>query len=944
MSMIYKREKIQMKIKPSLIIFGLLLLTISATDNSFGQVIQTDTQLRTGKLDNGLTYYIKHNDVPKGQADFHIVQKVGSVLEDENERGLAHFLEHMAFNGTTHFPGNSLITELEKKGIKFGNNINAYTSYDETVYKLTNIPVSREGVIDTTLLILHDWSGFILNVDKDIDDERGVIREEWRSRSSGYLRVQENQVLPTLFSGTPYAKRLPIGDMEIINNFRPEELRNYYDKWYRPDLQCIVVVGDVDVDKVEAKLKLLFSDIPMRINPMPRRYFQIPDNKEPIVVIASDSEVRNSSARVYWKQDTAITNQKVTRQFFKITLINNIISNMMNERFSEMAKKNKTTYSISAVMGKYSVSSRPAWILNLDAPNNDLKPALKVGLLECERMRRFGFSKNEFEPSIKNFNLTSNESGYYNRNNKENFMYAREYIDQFLNGDISPSSEWRYEATKDILEELTIDTLNFYAKQYIQDKNIAFEILYPAKEGVSLPSKDDIFNLWEYVKKTDLKPWIKEIKSNDLLSLKTPLTGKIIKVQMNTKPFGFTKWRLSNGINVWYKKTGYQESDIMVYGYKMGGVSALGRKDLPAGLAYNKVSALGSGFEGIDGRSTVLSMLDKNFQAISAKGSILDVKVLFQHIYLRMTRFKKEQEVFDNWKTGQEERIRSRTSDPKAVYGDTLISIINNHHPRALSLNNPDILDEISYDKIIRLHHTCFGNANGFNFIISGNIDIDSIKSLVRTWLGGLPSLNKKEDIIDHGMYPPTGVVRRHFNRKMETPQSSITIGYTGEIPYTAENNVLMSISSEVLKMIFTETIREQEGGSYSIGVSGQLIKHPTERFLFQVNFDTDPNPIKKKKLIDIVYRELKMIMDNGPDQEKVEKVKQNLLKDYRESLSKKDARYWNGYQGAILFYGVDWITGYDKIISSVTPEMIRLFTKEIFSQGNLIEVIMDPE
>ncbi|SDM21976.1 zinc protease [Pedobacter steynii] len=911
--------------------------------NTLGQVIPRDTAVRIGKLSNGLTYYIRHNTIPKNQADFYIAQKVGSVLEEENQRGLAHFLEHMAFNGTKHFPGNMLITELEKKGIKFGANINAYTGYDETVYKLTNIPLNRPGILDTALIILHDWSGFILNNDKDIDEERGVIREEWRTRSSSYLRVQENQILPKLFEGTPYANRLPIGLMEVVNNFKPQELKNYYKKWYRPDLQGIVVVGDFDVDEVEAKLKHVFSDIPKPSNPTSRKYFTIPDNKQPIIAITSDPEIRNTSAVVYWKLDTVEASKKESQQYFKIMLINRIVSNMLNERFAEMARENKATNSLSAIMGNYSVSSRPAWNLNIDAPNNDLKTALRTGLQECERMRRFGFSKNEFEYSIKDFNLTHNESQYYDRKNRNTFEYSREYVGQFLNGDISPTPEWRYLMTRSILNELSVDTLNFYAKKYIQDRNMAFEILYPVKEGLLLPSKSDIIKIWEEVKQTRLKPWIKDEKSNDLTTLKIPARGKVIKTEKNIAPFGFTKWSLSNGIEVWFKKTGYDEPSVYIYGFKAGGYSTVVMDDLPSAMAYTNIASL-STFEGINGRAQVQSKLDKNFESITGNGTILHPKILFQNIYLKMTKFKNEQEAFGNWKHKQQERNQSRSVNPQTVYADTLVSIMSNHHPRALSLNNPKVLDKVDYERINRLHEEHFGNANGFTFIMSGNLNEDSVKVLAEIWLGGLPSTNKLGKILDHRIYPPQGIVKRHFNKKMETPQSSITIGYTGEIPYTAENSVLMSISSEILKMIFTETIREQEGGSYGVGVSGELMKHPTERFLFQVNFDTDPNPIKKKKLIDIVYRELKMIMDKGPDQEKVEKVKQNLLKDYRESISKKDAKYWNGYQGAILFYGVDWITGYDKIISSITPEMIRSFTKDIFNQGNLIEVVMDPE
>lgn len=930
-----------MKIRISffvLILFGSLICF-----NSLAQIVPADTALRMGKLTNGLTYYIRQNNIPKGRADFYIVQKVGSVLEEENQRGLAHFLEHMAFNGTKHFPGNSLVSELEKKGIKFGTNINAYTTHDETVYQLTNIPVNRTGVLDTALMVLKDWSGFISNNDQDIEEERGVIREEWRTRSSGYLRVQERLVMPQLFAGTPYADRLPIGTLDVINNFKPKELKDYYKRWYRPDLQGVVVVGDINVDELEAKLKQLFADIPAPVNPFPRQYFEIPGNKDPIIAIAADPEIRNASARIYWKQDLVTAGQKNTVQFFKIALINNIISNMLNERFAEIAKKRNISYSLNAVMGKYSVSNRPAWILNLDAPDNDLKTALRIGLSECERMRRFGFNKNEFEPTIKNFNLVNSESEYYNRNNRENFIYAKEYVEHFLTGGISPDPEWKYQFTRDILNNLSVDTLNFYAKKYVHDYNMAFEILYPKKNGLEVPSKMEILKLWEEVKTMDLKPWIKEEKENDLLALKTPGGGKIIKTEKDTRPYGFTKWELSNGITVWYKKTGYDEPDMVAYGFKPGGYSLVGKADLPSAMAYNEVAAIGSGFEGIDGRSSVMSTMNKHFESLSAMGSVLHMKVLFQHLYLRMTRFKREQKAFNNWKREQLEMIKSRYADPKTVYSDTLVSIMSNHHPRALSLNNPSVLNDVSYDKVIRLHREHFGNANGFNFILTGNSDEDSVKVLVETWLGGLPSLrNNKPHIVDHGMYPPKGLVKRHFTKKMETSQSTVTIGYTGKISYNVKNNILMTFISEILKTVYLETIREKERGSYGVNVSGELIKHPKEGFLFQVNFDA--NPLKNERIIKMVYKEINRLMMEGVKPENVDKVKQNLIKKYSESMSKPNARYWNGMQGAFLLYEVDWRTDYDKMVLSVSPQMIKEFAKDIFKQGNIIEVVMNPE
>lgn len=908
-----------------------------------GQAIATDPEVRFGKLSNGLTYYIRHNESPKQRADFYIVQKVGSVLEEEHQRGLAHFLEHMAFNGTKNFPGNSLITELEKKGIRFGSNINAYTSYDETVYKLTNIPVEREGVVDTALLVLYDWSGSINNNDKDIDEERGVIREEWRTRSNGFLRVQENGILPVLFAGTPYASRLPIGTLDIINNFKYQELRDYYKKWYRPDQQAIIIVGDVDVNKVEARLKQLFGAIPAPANAAPRNYYPIPDNDKPIVAIASDPEIRKASATVYWKLDTIGAAQKRSKQFYKVNVINSIISNMMNDRFAEKVKKQRSFENALAIMGTYSISSRPAWTLSVYAKEDSLTDGLKAVLLECERVRRFGFSKEEFEPDIKNFNLTYTELNYYDRNLRDNFIFTNEYVQHFLKGDITPAPEWEYHARKEILEGLTIDTLNYYAGRLMKEQNMAFEIVYPGKTKERLLTEADILKLLETVKSTALTAWVKEVKPNDRKNLAVPAAGKVIKTEKNTQPYGYTKWTLSNGVKVWFKQTLIDEAKIVGYGYKEGGYSQVNIEDLPSALAYNKMRRYAEGFRGFYGINQA-NGLERNYAWMSVGGLKNDPEAFFQYLYLSMTRFKKEEEAFRNWKAAQLENIKTRSVMPKVVYGDTLASIMANNHPRSINLANLKIIEQVKFERILRLHQDIFGNAHDFTFIITGNLKKDSVKKLAETWLGGLPSTHQSTPAVDHGMYPPKGKVKKHFTQKMETAQSSITIGYTGELPYTVENYLLNGLTSEILNKVYLREIREKEGGSYGVGVSSDLMNYPKERFIFQVNFDTDPNPAKKEKLMKIVYREINKIIEQGPDQEMVDKVKKNFLKDYWEGRSKENMEYWAGTASALLVYGFDWRTDYDKLISIVTAKKIQEFAKKIFMQGNIIEVVMDPE
>lgn len=924
----------------------LIALTIALTAfcSAYGQQLPVDTALHTGKLSNGLTYYIRRNAIPQGSADFYIVQKVGSILELENQRGLAHFLEHEAFNGTVHFPGTSLIDEMEKKGVVFGTNINAYTAFDQTVYNLTHVPMNREGILDTTLLILHDWSGEITNYDKDIDEERKIIHEEWRTRSSAGLRMTEKDFLPTLLEGTPYAHRLPIGLMSVVDNFKPQELKDYYKKWYRPDLQAIVVVGDIDPAQVLAKLTKLFEDIPAPVNPAKREYVKVPDNAVPIVAISSDPEFNGAQAKIYWKQGEVPAEQKATYEYFKRNLIAEIISNMMSERLSVAHnKKGSPIKDALSSMGTYSESLRPSWNIALTTADTSMMQALRVVLTETERMRRFGFNKNEYEPIIKNFNISNNESEYANRNARQTFMFTMDYIQQFLENKPALTAEWKYNTTKQILENLTMDTLNFYAKQYAQDRNMAFEIALPAKVGVKIPTKEEVLAMWSEVKHTKLKPYVKEIKPNDLAALKTPKAGKIIKTETDTEPFGYTKWTLSNGVNVWFKSTTYDESAISIYGYKPGGYLLGEQADLPTALAFNSLIQFNP-FEGFDGKVSADLNLEKRAESISGNVNKAYMELLFKYIYLKMTTFKTKPDAFDNWRSAMFESLKGRYSNPKVVLRDTISSILRNNNPWGISLNDSATINKVDYNAVGRIHKEQFGNARGFTFIITGKLNEDSVKNLVTTWLGGLPSIQKDEDVNGRGLYIPKGIIKRHLVEKMGTPRSTVVIAYSGDVPNTLQNQLLMSFTSQVLNTIYLQTIREKEGGTYGVGVSGQIDRLPgRDQYIMQVGFDTDPDQVKKEKLIGIVYAEINKLMTENPDKAIVEKIRTDIAAKYSEGVKRQDAGYWFSMSSALLTTGLDWQTDYEKTLAAITPEQIQQFAKNIFSQGNMIEVVLDP-
>jgi zinc protease len=948
----YKLEILKMN---KIFKYNLIILFLLITGNCFAQQeaekTPIDPEVRIGTLSNGLTYYIRHNDKPKERANFYLAQKVGSILEEDNQRGLAHFLEHMAFNGTKNFPDNTMISELEKKGIKFGANINAYTSYDETIYYMSNIPIDQKGVIDTALLVLHDWSGFITLDGNAIDDERGVIREEWRTSNSGNLRMLNNEILPTIYKGSLYANRMPIGTMEIVDNFKYKELRDYYKKWYRPDLQGIVIVGDIDVDEIETKIKQLFSDIPTPVNPAKRDYIEVPDNNDPIIAIASDPELTSTSLEVYWKMDAIPKELKSTSQYTKSVIIGQLISGMLNNRFSEITRESDPPF-VYASAGKESFFITPvkdAWTINAGPVNNNIEAALKAILIENDRMKAFGFSQAELD-RVKKGLLRSLNDAYIDKDNRTNGSFGNDLMSHFIHNYPIPSVEWEYNNKKKFVTEISIDTINYWADQYVSDTNMVIVIKAIEEKGKKLPVKQDIINVLKDVKNLELDPYIyKEV--NKVLMESKPLPGKVVATA--PKPFGYTEWTLSNGLNVRFKDTDYEEDQVIVYGFSPGGFSLIKDEDLPSAIAASKImdrvglkdfSASELGKMLVGKNVNVSKYVKDNYEMISGQSAIKDIETFFQLIYLKMTSPSKDQLVFENWLESSKGFAKDRLAEPGRVFQDTLNAIKTNYHIRAREFYDLEVLDEVDYDKGFQLAKERFADASDFTFFITGNIDKEQVKSLVEIYFGSLPSTCSNEKMVNHNIQPPKGFIKKHFTHPMETPKSMISINYTGDnIPDTEETRIKGEILGSILSTIYLEKIREELGGAYNISARYGTKPFPVAHYTFNIGFNTDPDPIKKAKLIGIVYDEIEKMKKQGPTQESINKVREYILKRHKERISEKNAIYWNQAATTLFQYGVDQLTNYEFFVNSITPAMISKFANEVF-KDDIIEVIMDPE
>ena len=909
--------------------------------------LPVDKNVRIGQLDNGLTYYIRHNKLPENRAEFYIAQKVGSILEEPQQRGLAHFLEHMAFNGTKNFPGDDkglgVIPWCETVGIKFGTNLNAYTSIDETVYNISNAPIDRTGVLDSCLLILHDWSNYILLKDDEIDKERGVIREEWRSRNSGMLRVYTD-LLPTIYQGDKYADCMPIGSIDVINNFPYKDIRDYYHKWYRPDLQGIVIVGDIDVDTVEAKLKAVFADVQKPVNPAERTYYPVTDNKEPIVAIGTDKEVDDPSIEIYFKQDATPDSEKNNVGYLASQYMTSMISSMLNARLSELVQSANPPFTrASSYYSDFFVAkTKEAFALSASSKADGIETALKTLLQETERARRFGFTESEYARARANY-LQSLESAYNEREKTKHGSYVREYVQTFLNGEPIPGIEAEYAMMNQLAPNIPLQAMNMVMQQLVPDSNQVVIIAGPAKEGLKYPTKEEVINLLKGMKDLDLQAYVDKVSDEPLMK-EAPKGGKIIS-EKEGDIYGSTKLVLSNGVTVYVKKTDFKADEIRMKGTSLGGKSIFPDKDALNFAVMDNVIAVGGlgNFSQVDltkvlagKKVSVNAGLGATTENVFGTCSPKDFETMMQLTYLTFTTPRKDAEAFESFKNRMKAQLESAQANPLSSINDSLQKAMYNNHPRVVMMK-PEMVDQIDYDRILEMYNDRFKDASDFTFYFVGNIDLETAKPLIAEYLGALPAINRKETFKDTKMSIRKGVYKNEYAKEQQTPTATIVFLYSGKAPYTLKNDILLSFATQVLDMVYTEEVREKEGGTYGVNCFGDLQKYPKEQLLLQIVFQTDP--AKKDKLAGIVVDELKKLAAEGPSDVHLQKVKEYMLKKYADN--QKENGYWMNNLNDYFYYGMDMTEGYTDIVNSITAKDIQKFVSDLLKQGNEIEVTM---
>ena len=909
-----------------------------------GEQLPVDPSIRIGKLKNGLTYYIRHNANPEKLVNFYIAQKVGSIQEEEDQRGLAHFLEHMCFNGTEHFPGKALINYLEGIGVKFGADLNAYTAIDETVYNINNVPVNVEGAIDSCLWILHDWADGLILDGEEIDKERGVIHEEWRGRNTAMMRMQE-RMLADIFPGSRYGKRLPIGIMEVVDNFPHQALRDYYEKWYRPDLQGIVIVGDIDVDEVEKKVKKIFKKIKKVKNPAERIYYPVDDNKEMIFSQQIDKEQQNYVLQLMYKHDVPARDQRNTKEYIRENTKRSFAISMLNSRFSEIMSKDNPPYLRAGVgySGFGVTETKKAFTVMVQCKPEQILEAIPMVFTEVERARRFGFTQPEFD-RLKERMIAGTESWYAERDKRTNDYYVQNCIRHFLDEVDMMAPEKEYELTLDIINSLTLDEINEVLPSLHREDNRVAVSFAPEREGATYPGKNDIEMLLKMVGNARISAYEDNAVDAPLLA-EIPAGGKVVKTEEGK--WGSTVWTLSNGIKVIVKPTDFQADAINLSGYKVGGTNRYPDSERVNIGMLSALSSIG-GFGAFD--ATQLSKklagctasasvgTSAIYDIISAGCSPKDAEEMFQLLYLKYTSPRKDEQAFESYTTRMRNNLKDRNLNPNTALNDTMVVALYGNHPRVKPFVAADV-DAVDYDRVLEIYKERTSDATGYQFFIVGNVDLDAIKPLVERYIGALPCNGRVEKIEKTTVETRTGVYRNNFKNKMENPTGTENIIYSGKIDPSRKNRIVMSFLNQVLNIVYTEEVREKEGGTYGVGVRGSISKYPEGEYSLLVNFNMSPE--RREELAAIIVREFEKLAAQGPVAEHVEKVRSYMLKSFEESQKKNGA--WMNWLYSYYFDGEDNYSGYEELVKGITAEDIRLLAKYILDQGNFIEVSMTP-
>lgn len=908
--------------------------------------VPVDKEVRIGKLDNGLTYYIRHNEYPKNQVDFYIAQKVGSILEEDNQRGLAHFLEHMCFNGTKNFPGNSMIKWLESVGVKSGYNLNAYTSIDETVYRISSVPTERIGVQDSCLMILSDWADGLLLEGKEIDEERSVIHEEWRSQLPPNMRIME-KLLPVIYPDSRYGHRLPIGTMEVVDNFPHQALRDYYEKWYRPDLQGIVVVGDIDVDRIEGKIKELFSKIEKPVNPAERVYYPVADNEKPIIAFGSDKEQSNYVAQIMFKYDALPDSLKGTMADVTTAYLLDMAQMMLQIRLNEQGQKADAPFALAeTIHGEFLMSkTKQAFLLAMIPKGYSFDEGLKAVYREALRAKRGGFTATEYARCRTEY-LSQLEKAYNNRNQQENKTLAESYVRNFIDKKPIPGIETEYQMMSMIVNQIPVEAVNQVFSQIVSDKNMVVLGMMPAREGESCPKDDDILALLSQVEAENIAPYVDNVKDEPLVS-ELPVAGKVVRENL-LSDFGAKEWILSNGAKVVLKKTDFKADEIYMMAVAKGGTSVYGNDkaaDLMFMPAVLEQHGLGN-FTNSDltklmaGKQVSLKVAFEDYvRSLYGNTTPKDLKTYMEMIYMTFTGLTVTPDEFTAMQNLYKGLIQNQEQNPNFIFQKKVQEFLyTSPNKQVFSVND---IEKANRDNILSIINEQLANAADFTFVFSGNFDEAELKTLVEQYIASLPSVKgKKQDLkYNSAVEIKSGSEEKDFTMKMEVPQGSAAVVISGKMPYSFKNRLMASMSAQIISTRLLNEVREKEGAVYSIFTQGSQDRLSEVSVTYQTIFQVKPE--KKDRALEIIRSEFEKLAKETPAEE-LDKVKEFMVKQYAENEHTNS--YWCSMMAGNELKPAEVFAQAEKAILSVTPKELSEYVNKVMKQNNYRVLVMMPE
>ena len=933
-----------------ILIFVALLFTAATL---FAQqqmpVIEADKDVKVGKLDNGMTYYIRHNAKQKNLADFYIVHDVGAIQEADNQQGLAHFVEHLAFNGTKHFPGKTLINYLEKIGVKFGANLNAGTSWDYTQYLMRDVPTSREGIIDSALLVLHDWSHFIALEPKEVDSERGVIMEELRTRDGASWR-STIATIKAMAKGTKYENRNLIGYLEGLKSFTQSDIESFYHTWYRPDYQAVVVVGDIDADKVEEKIKKLMADIPVAPKDAPQKeVIIVPDNEEPIISIFTDPEMPVSSISLNIKRKALPKNLNNTIIAEQLSLLSSVGSVMANARLQEIAMKKDAPFQ-NARLGNGGFGICPtmdALTLSVQTKDGELLRGFEAAYTELLRISRHGFTEGEFERA-KNDILKREEGAYNNRNDRRNGEYVYRYISAFRKNSAIPSAETEWQLDSMLINNLPLEAVNQLFQKYITDKNNVVISNAPQKEGIKNPTEAEVKDVITKVRASQIEPYKDNTVKVPLIDPAIILNGSAVKSEKKNEVLGVTEWVLSNGIKVNVKPTKFKADEIIFNMRKNAGLSSISDADydaadfLPIVMSQQGVSKF-SNVElrkQLSGKRAGIS-LDTNdyYTAINGSSAVKDFETMLQLLYLTVTDPRFNEDDFNVTINQFRSYMSNVKKDPDYKAETVITDFLYNHSSRRQEATL-ETLDRVTFKQLEPLYKKLFSSVKDFTVTIIGNVDLDTIKPLVEKYIGSLPAKKNYIKKTDDKVRYIRGEVKHDFDFAMQQPKVTVYRAWTGQIEYNVKNMVAFSFLQSALSSRYLISIREEKGGTYGVSVRAKITPEYVPQYILQTKFDT--NEQMADELSVIIVKELETIAKEGPKDEDFNKTRQFLLKNWKNVIETNSN--WMQLLNLYYTYGIDEVSVYEQTVNSLSKDDIKTLAQKILADNNMLNVLMRPK